>query len=77
MRRSSDLLTATVSNWTPQLLHWRPGTHLGTLAYQCGTMVPAWTPTSQLPTGEHSLLLAPMEARLGTPLEWSCCRSDG
>lgn len=69
-RRSSDLITATVSNRIPQLLRRRPGAHLGTLAYQCGTMVPAWTPTSQLPTREHILLLEPMEeARLGTP--WS------
>lgn len=58
--RSSDLTTTTVSNWISQLFHWRPGTHLGTSAYQCATTQdPAWKPASQFPNQEaHSAFSA-------------------
>lgn len=60
MRRSSDLTTTTVSNWIPQLFHWRPATHRGTSARQRGTtQAPAWKPASHFPNQEsHSAFSA-------------------
>lgn len=68
MRRSSDL-TATVSNWIPQLLHWRPGTHTGASADQCSTTQgPAWKPASQLPNQEAHSAFSARGSQAGNPI---------
>lgn len=68
MRRSSDL-TATVSNWIPQLLHWRPGTHMGASANQCTTTQgPAWKPASQLPNQEAHSAFSACGSWAGNPI---------
>lgn len=64
----------------------------GSHSCSTGGLIPTWkpqhinaapprplhgSPLASFPTRKHTLLLAPMEAGLGNPLEWPCCRSAG